>query len=119
MRAPLLARLRHNASNEDAPHESRPDGIAMMGHPGPASIEPLAEEAAAAGILMMYQNVDVPTVREKFGGGYVGANLEVMRADTLRMRPTRPFVMTNLKTREGLAEVVSFIETKGLLATGS
>jgi simple sugar transport system substrate-binding protein len=55
---------------------ARPDGIAMMGHPGPASIEPLAEEAAAAGILMMYQNVDVPTVREKFGGGYVGANLE-------------------------------------------
>jgi urease accessory protein len=32
------------------------------------------------------------------------------------MRPTRPFVMTNLKTREGLAEVVSFVETKGLLA---
>src|SRR5688572_21235134 len=55
---------------------SRPDGIAMMGHPGPASIEPLAEEAAAAGILMMYQNVDVPTVRAKFGGGYVGANLD-------------------------------------------
>jgi simple sugar transport system substrate-binding protein len=54
---------------------ARPDGIAMMGHPGPASIEPLAEEAAAAGILMMYQNVDVPTVRAKFGGGYVGADL--------------------------------------------
>lgn len=54
---------------------ARPDGIAMMGHPGPASIEPLAEEAAAAGILMMYQNVDVPDVRAKFGGGYVGANL--------------------------------------------
>ena len=35
----------------------------------------LAEEAAAAGIKMMYQNVDVPTVRARFGGGYVGANL--------------------------------------------
>ena len=55
---------------------SAPDGIAMMGHPGPDSIEPLAAEAAKAGILMMYQNVDVPTVRAKFGGGYVGANLE-------------------------------------------
>ncbi len=54
---------------------SAPDGIAMMGHPGPDSIEPLAEEAAKTGILMMYQNVDVPTVRAKFGGGYVGANL--------------------------------------------
>jgi simple sugar transport system substrate-binding protein len=52
-----------------------PDGIAMMGHPGTASIMPLAEQAAAAGILMMYQNVDVPDVRTAFGGGYVGANL--------------------------------------------
>lgn len=55
---------------------SRPDGIAMMGHPGTSAIMPLAEEAAAAGILMEYQNVDVPEVRAKFGGGYVGANLE-------------------------------------------
>ena len=55
---------------------SKPDGIAMMGHPGTSAIMPLAEEAAAAGILMEYQNVDVPEVRAKFGGGYVGANLE-------------------------------------------
>ena len=55
---------------------SRPDGIAMMGHPGNSAIMPLAEEAAAAGILMEYQNVDVPEVRAKFGGGYVGANLQ-------------------------------------------
>ena len=50
---------------------------------------------------------------------YVGANLEVMRADTTRMRTTakglKPFVMTNLKTLSGLAEVVAFIETKGML----
>jgi urease accessory protein len=50
---------------------------------------------------------------------HVGADLEVMRADTIRMRTgpqgLRPFVMTNLKTRQGLAEVVSFIETKGML----
>ena len=47
---------------------------------------------------------------------HVGADLSVMEADTRRMRPARPFVMTNLKTRAGLAEVVSFIETRGLLA---
>ena len=68
---------------------SGPDGIAMMGHPGPDSIEPLAEEAAKAGILMMYQNVDVPTVRAKFGGGYVGANLApqgvALGAEAVRM----------------------------------
>jgi simple sugar transport system substrate-binding protein len=55
---------------------ARPDGIAMMGHAGDAAIMPLAEEAAKAGIVMMYQNVDVPKVRAKFGGAYVGAQLE-------------------------------------------
>ena len=42
---------------------AQPDGIAMMGHPGDDAIMALAEEASEAGILMMYQNVDVPLVR--------------------------------------------------------
>ena len=50
---------------------------------------------------------------------HVGASLEVMAADTRRMRPNRPFVMTNLRTREGLATVVEFIERKGLLVEAS
>ena len=49
---------------------------------------------------------------------YVGADLGVMEADTQRMRRDKPFVMTNLKTRDGLAEVVAFIERKGLLTQG-
>ena len=53
---------------------------------------------------------------------YVGADLEVMRADTTRMRTTaqgvRPFVMSNLKTKLGLAEVVAFIESRGMLTAG-
>ena len=52
---------------------AKPKGIAMMGHPGNAAIMPLAEQAAAAGIKMMYQNVPVDEVAAKFGGGYVGA----------------------------------------------
>ena len=52
---------------------AKPDGIAMMGHPGEAAIMPLAEEASKAGIKMMYQNVPLPGVVAKFGGGYVGA----------------------------------------------
>src|SRR5476651_2219768 len=44
---------------------------------------------------------------------HVGASLEVMRVDTLRMRGTKPFVMTNLKTRSGLADVVKFIVRQG------
>ncbi|MGN6100369.1 MAG: substrate-binding domain-containing protein, partial [Devosia sp.] len=55
---------------------AHPDGIAMMGHPSDNAIMPLAEQAAKAGIKMEYQNVDVPQVRAKFGGGYVGAQLE-------------------------------------------
>ncbi len=55
---------------------ARPDGIAMMGHAGDAAIMPLAEQAAKAGIVMIYQNVDVPKVRARFGGAYVGAQLE-------------------------------------------
>jgi urease accessory protein len=46
---------------------------------------------------------------------HVGASLEVMADDTRRMRRDRPFVMTNLKTRDGLADIVRFIETRGLL----
>ena len=46
---------------------------------------------------------------------HVGADLSVMEADTRRMRPTRPYVMTNLRTQAGLAEVVAFIEQKGML----
>jgi urease accessory protein len=46
---------------------------------------------------------------------YVGASLEVMAADTRKMRGDRPFVMTDLKDEKGLAEVVRFIEEHGLL----
>lgn len=46
---------------------------------------------------------------------YVGASLDVMRHDTDRMRPDRPWVMTNLKTGEGVDEVIRFIEQKGCL----
>jgi urease accessory protein len=48
---------------------------------------------------------------------YVGADLGVMEADTQRMRGDKPFVMTNLKTHTGLAEVVLYIERKGMLTT--
>ena len=50
----------------------------------------------------------------------VGANLDIMKADTERMRPQdqgrRPYVMTNLRTQQGLDRVIGFIEQRGLLA---
>ena len=44
---------------------------------------------------------------------FVGANLDVMRADTLRMRTQRPFVFTNLKNGEGVDRIARFVIEKG------
>lgn len=47
---------------------------------------------------------------------YVGASLEVMDRDARKMRGTRPFVFTNLKTGQGLDTVIEFIIQEGMLA---
>jgi urease accessory protein len=46
---------------------------------------------------------------------YVGASLEVMDRDTLKMRGEKPYVFTNLKTAEGLGEVLMFIDRQANL----
>ena len=46
---------------------------------------------------------------------YVGASLEVMERDTLRMRGERPWSFTNLKSGDGLQNIIAFIEDKGML----
>jgi urease accessory protein len=46
----------------------------------------------------------------------VGANLQVMESDARRMRTTRPFIFSNLKSGEGVDEIVGFILEKGGLA---
>jgi len=43
---------------------------------------------------------------------YVGADLKVMERDTQKMRQSKPFIFTNLKTKTGLREVVSWIESQ-------
>jgi len=47
---------------------------------------------------------------------YVGASLDVMARDARKMRGDAPFVLTNLKTGEGVDAVVAFIEAQGMLA---
>ena len=50
---------------------------------------------------------------------HVGASLEVMESDTQRMRKTdqgvKPYVLSNLRTLQGLEQIIEFIETKGML----
>ncbi|HDK4294290.1 TPA: urease accessory protein UreG [Staphylococcus aureus] len=46
---------------------------------------------------------------------YVGASLEQMAEDTKVFRGKRPFIFTNLKTDEGLDEVIDWIERDTLL----
>jgi len=43
----------------------------------------------------------------------VGASLQVMERDSRQMRGPRPFVFTNLKTGEGVGQVVDFVVTEG------
>jgi len=50
---------------------------------------------------------------------YVGASLDIMRSDTVRMRAGRPFVMTDLRRQQGLDDVIAFIEREGLLASNA
>ncbi|MGO4869281.1 MAG: urease accessory protein UreG [Roseiarcus sp.] len=44
---------------------------------------------------------------------YVGASLEIMARDAALMRKSRPFVMANMKTGEGVEAVIAFLRDKG------
>lgn len=46
---------------------------------------------------------------------YVGASLEVMRRDSRRMRGERPFVLTNIRSGEGVDEVIAWLRRDVLL----
>lgn len=52
--------------------------------------------------LLVINKIDLATM--------VGASLEVMARDAHKMRADKPFIFTNLKTGEGLAEVIEFIK---------
>ena len=56
----------------------RPDGIAIMGHPGVAAYAPLVDEAVSKGIIVTSQNTTLPAIEDKYtaqGFGYVGQEL--------------------------------------------
>ena len=45
----------------------------------------------------------------------VGASLAVMEADTKKMRGNKPFVFANMKTGQGLTEILAFIGQEGMV----
>ena len=57
--------------------------------------------------LLVINKIDVASL--------VGASLEVMDRDTTRMRGEQPFVFSNMKTGQGLREIVDFIVDRGML----
>jgi simple sugar transport system substrate-binding protein len=57
---------------------TKPDGIAVMGHPGDEAYDPLIEDAEAKGIIVTSQNTTLPNMEAKYapdGFGYVGQDL--------------------------------------------
>jgi urease accessory protein len=58
--------------------------------------------------LLVINKIDLATL--------VGANLEVMETDARRMRARRPFVFSNLKSGEGVDQIVNFVIASGGLA---
>ena len=45
----------------------------------------------------------------------VGASLDVMERDAKKMRGVRPFVFSNMKTGQGIQEILAFIIDRGML----
>ena len=57
---------------------TKPDGIAIMGHPGDDAFQGVVDDARAEGIIVTSQNTTLPKLEAKYassGFGYVGAEL--------------------------------------------
>lgn len=57
--------------------------------------------------LLVINKVDVAPL--------VGASLEVMDHDARRMRGEAPFIFTNMKTGQGIDDIIAFIVSEGML----
>jgi len=57
---------------------TKPDGIAIMGHPGDTAFDPLIDTAESQGIIVTSMNTPLPLAQAKYAGegfGYAGADL--------------------------------------------
>ncbi len=57
-------------------------------------------------------NSDLLVINKTDLAPHVGADLEVMRRDSLRMRGERPFLMISIRQKEGVDQVVSWVRTQ-------
>jgi simple sugar transport system substrate-binding protein len=101
---------------------TKPDGIAVMGHPGDSAFDSLIDQAESQGILVTVMNTELPKAEAKYaskGTGYVGATLydagaalanEAISRDNLQSG-SRVFVW-GLKSQPGRGE-----RTKGITDT--
>lgn len=56
---------------------------------------------------------DLLVINKKDLAPYVGANLETMRSDASKAREAAPVVFTDLPSMDGVAEIISFIQSAG------
>jgi simple sugar transport system substrate-binding protein len=101
---------------------TKPDGIAIMGHPGDSAFDPLIDQAEAQGIAVTVMNTELPKAEAKYatkGMGYVGATLydagaalakEAISRDNLQ--PGSRVFVWGLKSQPGRGE-----RTKGITDT--
>jgi simple sugar transport system substrate-binding protein len=101
---------------------TKPDGIAVMGHPGDSAFDPLIDQAESQGTAVTVMNTELPQAEAKYaakGTGYAGATLynagaalatEAMKRGNLQAG-SRVFVW-GLKSQPGRGE-----RTKGITDT--
>ena len=58
---------------------------------------------------------DLFIINKTYLAPYLGADLDVMRRDTLVFRKEKTFLFTNLKKDEGIQEVLNWIKKNCLL----
>jgi urease accessory protein len=75
---------------------------------GPSGRIGIARGTTGGGYLLVIHKIDLAPM--------VGTSREVMDRDARKMRGERPFVFSNLKTDQGLDDIVTFIEQQGMVA---
>ena len=74
-----------------------------------------AQTLANLYLAMEMDLVIIPVINKIDLAPHVGASLEVMDRDATRMRGERPFVFSNLKTGEGVEQIINFVIHIGML----